>query len=342
MNKPTIFFSHSAKDKKSISYIRNKILSICSNTINIFQSSDGESIPFGNNWVHKIEENLHASRIMFVFVSPNSIKSNWLYFESGFTYSKGIKVIPIGLNGIDIGQIGPPINLLQGFNITSHEGLNNIITIINNEFDTTYETKFDVENFKDLNKLSNNLSSTLYNYHIDYISIILGEITNIELSSTAFQQIVDYFEEVKIKYSVSNSTNIFLKGMQFMNFENRIEVKIDELNLKDSLDIINNIITRIYNPPLKIFWFSIIFNENIELLTSNFKLSSRLGLLGIEMSETNEKFYNYKTIRFGLLNKTEFNEDKLRIIYNLDNFEYNDILELIDLLFENKLLKIIE
>ena len=78
------------------------------------------------------------------------------------------------------------------------------------------------------------------------------------------------------------------------------------------------------------------------MLTSNFKLSSRLGLVGIEMSEIDGELYNYKTIYFGLFSKIKYYEENLRIVYNLDNFEYNDVLELIDLLFENKLLKVIE
>jgi len=120
MEKPVIFFSHSSKDKDYISTLRNQILRKTSNTIGIFQSSDGESIPFGNNWLKKIEEGLNNSKIMFVFISPNSIHSNWIYFESGFSYSKGVKVIPIGINGVDVGKLAPPISLLQGFNISSH------------------------------------------------------------------------------------------------------------------------------------------------------------------------------------------------------------------------------
>ena len=105
MEKPIIFFSHSSKDKEFLLTLKNKLLRKTSKTIEIFQSSDGESISFGNNWIHKIEENLNYSKLMFVFLSPNSIKSNWIYFESGYSYSKGIKVIPIGINGIDVGSL---------------------------------------------------------------------------------------------------------------------------------------------------------------------------------------------------------------------------------------------
>ena len=135
MEKPTIFFSHSAKDRNVILPIKEKLIKITSGVIQIFMSSDGQSIPFGNNWIHKIEDGLNNAKIMFVFVTPTSIESGWIYFEAGFAYSKGIDVIPVGV-GIDIGSIRPPLSLLQGFNITSSESLNNFVTVINKNFDS--------------------------------------------------------------------------------------------------------------------------------------------------------------------------------------------------------------
>lgn len=131
MEKPTIFFSHSAKDRNVILPIKEKLIKITSGVIQIFMSSDGQSIPFGNNWIHKIEDGLNNAKIMFVFVTPTSIESGWIYFEAGFAYSKGIDVIPVGV-GIDIGSIRPPLSLLQGFNITSSESLNNFGVFICN------------------------------------------------------------------------------------------------------------------------------------------------------------------------------------------------------------------
>ncbi len=83
MEKPTIFFSHSSKDKDLILPIKKKIENITANVIDIFMSSDGQSIPFGHNWVHKIEEGLNRTQIMFVFVTPTSINSSWI-FRDGF------------------------------------------------------------------------------------------------------------------------------------------------------------------------------------------------------------------------------------------------------------------
>jgi hypothetical protein len=79
---------------------------------------------------------------MFVFVSPNSIRSSWIHFEVGYAYSKGVKVIPVGIVGLDLGQVSPPLSLLQGFNITSEAGLNNLIAVINQEFEHAHEESF--------------------------------------------------------------------------------------------------------------------------------------------------------------------------------------------------------
>lgn len=54
MEKPTIFFSHSSKNRDLILPIKNKLTKITSGTMEIFMSSDGQSIPLGRNCVSKI------------------------------------------------------------------------------------------------------------------------------------------------------------------------------------------------------------------------------------------------------------------------------------------------
>lgn len=147
MNKPTLFFSHSSKDKDMILTIKNKLMSATGGVLDIFMSSDGQSIPFGTNWIHKIEEGLNDAKIMFVFVTENSLPSGWIYFETGFAYNKGIKVIPVGI-GVDIGALKAPLNLLQGFNITSGDSLNNFVTVVNREFDYKFPEQFTADDYQ--------------------------------------------------------------------------------------------------------------------------------------------------------------------------------------------------
>ena len=146
IDKATIFFSHSSLDKENIIPIKNRLAEITAGVLNIFMSSDGQSIPFGNNWVHKIEKGLNEAKIMFVFVTPNSIDSAWIYFETGFAYSKGIKVVPIGI-GVKIANLKPPLNLLQGFDIESVDSMNNLIDIINKEFELNFKSDFNEKDY---------------------------------------------------------------------------------------------------------------------------------------------------------------------------------------------------
>ena len=313
-------------------------MNLTSNTIEIFQSSDGESIPFGNNWIHKIEYNLNAAKLMFVFVSPNSLKSNWLYFESGYSYSKGIKVIPIGINGIDIGKLAAPINLLQGFNITSFEGLNNLITVINREFSSTFAENFDNEDYEEI--LSNSDThqvSELTFKHVDYFKTGFHNLINSNrLKESAFQDIINFLKSEKIKYSLGGKRRVYVHGMVITQKVNEIEFMLDSLKLQENMGIILNLAEIVYTKKLEKFWIFIHFFENVELLTTDFKLSSRLSNLGIDMS-TNTPLYEYKNLLFTLedINK---NYKHLRVVYQIENFNLNDIIELVDLLFYHNLI----
>src|SRR6266487_4418304 len=97
MSKPTVFFSHSSKDENVLRKLKDRLSEKLGGTLDIFLSSDGQSIPLGKNWVHRIEEALHDAKLMIVFLSPASIHSNWIYFEAGYSYSKDIRVVPVAI-----------------------------------------------------------------------------------------------------------------------------------------------------------------------------------------------------------------------------------------------------
>jgi len=106
-------------------------------------SSDGASIPFGRNWLKETEDALGQCKLMFVWMTPTSLASNWIPFESGFAYSKGIRVVPIGFQGVKLGDLPAPISILQGFDVANAQSLNNIIAIINEEFSLTFPDLYD-------------------------------------------------------------------------------------------------------------------------------------------------------------------------------------------------------
>jgi len=150
MDKPIVFLSHSSKDAEALIYLRKELIKKTAKSIDFFLSSDGQSIPFGRNWTHKIEQALRASKIMFVFLSPLSADSNWIHFESGFAYALDVRVIPVGCNGLDLAAMNPPLSLLQGFNLHSEAGMNNILAILNEEFGFDHDESFAQTEFDSL------------------------------------------------------------------------------------------------------------------------------------------------------------------------------------------------
>jgi hypothetical protein len=133
-----VFFSHSSRDEKVLSRLKTKLLEKfgepSEDMLKIFLSSDGKSIPFGKNWVYELEKALDGAKLMFVFLSPNSIDSHWLSFEAGIAYKNGIDVVPVGIIGVDLFELGMPFGLLQGFNVQDKDGLNNIVSKIKKVF----------------------------------------------------------------------------------------------------------------------------------------------------------------------------------------------------------------
>jgi hypothetical protein len=140
--KPTVFFSHSSKDEMPLRKLKEILSAKLGNHIDIFLSSDGQSIPLGRNWVYEIQDALDRCRVVFIFLSPHALRSGWVHFEAGYTYSRDIRVIPVGALGFDLSQLSPPLSLLQGFNITSTESLNNIVAIINDVFHLKLDPPF--------------------------------------------------------------------------------------------------------------------------------------------------------------------------------------------------------
>lgn len=266
MSKPTVFFSHSSKDKDMISIIKNKIMQYTSNTLEIFQSSDGESIPFGTNWIHKVEEGLKEAKVMFVFVTEKSISTGWIYFEAGYAYSKDVHVIPVGI-GVSVGDLKAPLNLLQGFNITSADSLNNFLTIINREFNYSFPAQFTDDDFNEIISHNENVQTTTdkfdaivrsVGYEIyDETTDTNGQTYQYDLAKF-FNKIVDYLEANSIQYFLADPYHekyrkcLVVQGIKFIIEESsdpkqsingrperkgKIVVRVSPLNFEKSFEL---------------------------------------------------------------------------------------------------------
>lgn len=190
MDKPVIFFSHSSKDKAALAKLKELFVEKTGATIEVFLSSDGQSIPLGRNWVHRVEKGLVEAKLMVVFMTPNSLESNWIYFEAGYAHSRNIRVIPVGFLGVDLGSLQPPISLLQGFNIKNHEGLNNLIAVANEDFSFKHGESFNQENYNSVVILSDSTDLDESNRLPDDLEEVRVSVPNQEMER--FQEVADF------------------------------------------------------------------------------------------------------------------------------------------------------
>jgi hypothetical protein len=146
--KPIVFLSHSSKDKAQLVALKNLLDERAAGALNFFLSSDGESIRLGRNWVARISDALAQAELMFVFLSPRSAESTWIHFEAGHAYANDLDVVPVCLPGMDIASVTAPLSLLQGFNLHSHEAMQNLARVCNKKFDMKIKEPFHIADFK--------------------------------------------------------------------------------------------------------------------------------------------------------------------------------------------------
>lgn len=347
MSKPTVFFSHSSKDKEMILSIKKKLDELTGGTLDIFMSSDGQSIPFGRNWIYKIEEGLNKAAIMFVFITPNSITSNWIYFESGFAYSKEIRVIPVGI-GIDISLLNAPLSLLQGFNINSYESLNNIISIINEKFGYHFEETFKEAQYNSIilsNKAANNInldfSEICDSIQFDLSSIYIDDDKNqIKYDiKNIFKTILDYLNKNSINYSfeINNSEkHILVYGIKIYYLENgisdrdKIKITISPYNFEKSFQLFNKLIE--LNEIKSGVILFLYINDKYDCITQHENLASLISsfpeIFSLSINKVGSFIYKNKDIYFSLYSAAS-SKRILKITYNYYNIESNDILKFI-------------
>lgn len=334
------------------------MLKATAKVIEIFQSSDGESIPFGNNWVHKIEENLNKAKIMFVFISPQSVNSNWIYFESGFAYAKEVKVIPIGIKGIDVGKLAPPISLLQGFNISNADGLNNIITVLNREFQTEYEKCFKQEDYLELALHDENASSTSL-MPIDTIRFLfperiqLDEKTSIAIIDDSAAAVSDCFDYLKIPCGWVSEGTLHSHGIVINCVKedkprksgSAVILRMDSYRFLTCKDIIEGLCSALYgHEVLNYFWCTVYFNEDIKIETIPYKYSSKLHQAGLSMSSKSPGLYEYKSLNFKPIHGSTSlfgdgeKKDHLHVSFKADALQPEQIIDLVSELIKAKVI----
>ena len=288
-DKKIIFFSHSSYDKKALHRLKDLLTKKIANTAEIFLSSDGQSIPLGRNWVSRLEEAMKQSRIMLVFLSPMSLQSHWIYFEAGYAYRRNIRVVPVGILGVDLERVGPPLGLLQGFNIKSEDGLNNIIALINEAFDYSHEESFTQEEYNEIfaeDQILGKGALREYASMVDEIKIGLHCDTRI-----AFDRIPDLFDHAGIQYQWWKEHRwIHASGLSLYHYpsEDGIEAQLDPNLTALTLGILDCIVKNLYEEQPDSYSLKVIFIPWVNCETKKHKQTARLYGTDVALGEKDD------------------------------------------------------
>ena len=296
---------------------------------------------FGNNWVHKLEESLQSATITFVFISPESLSSNWIQFEAGLSYGRGISVVPVGIKGVDVAKLPPPLSLLQGFNLSSEGGMNNVISTINKELNFSFPETFNDKDFQALNSYDE-----VKNANLDFIDSINVPIhPNIAINSEGIKvkpqlntlDIIQDLLEIHKHPCLLDNGKILANGMQALiedRGELRGSINIDPFSLKKFESFINEIGSAVYSLHLKRYWIDVHLAPSYQCIKEVYKLSGRLEDYGVKHAEDVPSQLQYRDLNFFVSydNKKIKNNFRLCIVFRVGEFKYSDFIDLIEIL----------
>jgi TIR domain len=88
MGKPKLFVSHISEELRLAAILKTHLSSDFLGLVEVFVSSDIESIAAGSNWLVDIERALREASVLIVLCSHSSVKRPWVNFEVGAAWIK--------------------------------------------------------------------------------------------------------------------------------------------------------------------------------------------------------------------------------------------------------------
>src|SRR2546423_6719311 len=132
MPKSLVFISHISDEREIAIEFKSLIEEHFLGLIDVFVSSDGQSIKMGQKWLDHVSEELKQCNVEIVICSPMSITRPWINFEAGAGWIRDIPVIPLCHSGISPSDLPAPLNLLQAAKATDVSDLKLILPVLAN------------------------------------------------------------------------------------------------------------------------------------------------------------------------------------------------------------------
>jgi len=130
MEKPKIFVSHISEESPLAAVLKTNLSSDFLGLVEVFVSSDLESIAAGSNWLVSLEQALREATVLIALCSHASINRPWVNFEVGAAWVKSIPIVPVCHTGLKPRDLPIPYSVLQAVEASSETGLKGLYTLI--------------------------------------------------------------------------------------------------------------------------------------------------------------------------------------------------------------------
>ncbi len=130
MSKALIFISHITAEKEIAIALQSLIEKGFIGMVDVFVSSDENSIRLGEKWLDRITDALKKCCIEIILCSSQSVSRPWINFEAGSGWIREIAVIPLCHSGMKPDDLPLPLNLIQGAEANQVSSLNRIFSLI--------------------------------------------------------------------------------------------------------------------------------------------------------------------------------------------------------------------
>lgn len=130
MQKPLVFISHITTEKEIAVAFKELIEGAFLGMIEVFVSSDPNSIAMGGRWLENITYGLQKCIIEIVIASPTSVTRPWINFEAGAGWVRDISAIPLCHSGMTPSTLPAPLSSLQAAVATDATHLERVTAVL--------------------------------------------------------------------------------------------------------------------------------------------------------------------------------------------------------------------
>jgi len=110
------FLTHAASDEAIAKYLK-EVLESSITGLEVFVASDAEDLPPGDPWVETILSALKAAEVVLVLATERGVGRRWVWYETGASWSRGVRIIPCCLGRLRKGQLEQPFSTYQAVNL---------------------------------------------------------------------------------------------------------------------------------------------------------------------------------------------------------------------------------